>query len=177
MELKQGLCKNLEGWDGEGDGRFKRDGTYVYLWLIHVDIWQRTTKFCKAVILRLKNKLIFKKERPKAPGSKCHSQGSNTGLTDSRSCIYQLPDPRDPGWSDHPRRKVQKGCPPGGKGRNCQCLARVFEGLRNHPGSIVPILQMMKESLQKSRVTCPKSCNSQTAELGFKLSSLLCLLL
>ena len=93
MELKQRLCKNLEGWDGEGDGRFKRDGTYVYLWLIHVDIWQRTTKFCKAVILRLKNKLIFKKERPKAPGSKCHSQGSNTGLTDSRSYTYccQIP--------------------------------------------------------------------------------------
>ena len=21
-------------------GRFKREGTYVYLWLIHVDVWQ-----------------------------------------------------------------------------------------------------------------------------------------
>ena len=31
MELKQGLCINLEGWDGEADGRFKREGTYVYL--------------------------------------------------------------------------------------------------------------------------------------------------
>ena len=38
-------------------GRFKRVGTYVYLWLIHVDIWQKTTKFCKAIILQLKNKL------------------------------------------------------------------------------------------------------------------------
>ena len=27
---------NLEGWDGEGDGgRFKKEGIYVYLWLIH----------------------------------------------------------------------------------------------------------------------------------------------
>ena len=26
-ELRQGLCINLEGWDGEGDGRrFKRKG-------------------------------------------------------------------------------------------------------------------------------------------------------
>ena len=26
-KLKQGLCINLEGWDGEGDGgRFKREG-------------------------------------------------------------------------------------------------------------------------------------------------------
>ena len=24
-ELKQGLCDNLEGWDGEGDGRGVRD--------------------------------------------------------------------------------------------------------------------------------------------------------
>ena len=38
-ELKQGLCINLEGYDGEGDGgRFKREGTYVYLWLIHVQV-------------------------------------------------------------------------------------------------------------------------------------------
>ena len=29
-KLKQGLCINLEGWDGEGDeGRFKREGIYV----------------------------------------------------------------------------------------------------------------------------------------------------
>ena len=26
-----------------------------------VDIWQKTTKFCKAIILQLKNKLILKK--------------------------------------------------------------------------------------------------------------------
>jgi len=30
--------------------RFKREGAYVYLWLILVDIWQKTTKFCKAII-------------------------------------------------------------------------------------------------------------------------------
>ena len=40
-ELKQGLCNNLEGGMGrEMGGRFKREGTYVYLWLIHVDVWQ-----------------------------------------------------------------------------------------------------------------------------------------
>ena len=37
-KLKQGLCINLEGWDGEGDERFKREGIYVYLWLIHVEV-------------------------------------------------------------------------------------------------------------------------------------------
>ena len=35
-KLKQGLCIYLEGWDVEGDWRFKREGIYVYLWLIHV---------------------------------------------------------------------------------------------------------------------------------------------
>ena len=38
-KLKQGLCINLAGWDGEGDGReFQREGIYVYLWLIPVEI-------------------------------------------------------------------------------------------------------------------------------------------
>jgi len=56
-KLKEGLYINLEGWDGEGDGgRFKRDGIYIYLWLIHIEVWKKTTKFCKAIILQLKNK-------------------------------------------------------------------------------------------------------------------------
>ena len=39
-ELKHGLCDNLEGQDGrEVEGRFRREGTWVYLWLIFVDVW------------------------------------------------------------------------------------------------------------------------------------------
>ena len=34
--------------------RLKREGTYVYLWLIHVDVWQKPTQYCKAIILQLK---------------------------------------------------------------------------------------------------------------------------
>ena len=46
------------GW--EVGGRFKREETCVYLWLIHVDVWQKPTQFCKAIILLLKiNKLDF----------------------------------------------------------------------------------------------------------------------
>ena len=42
--------------------KLKREGTYVYLWLIHVDIWQKPTQYCKAIILQLKiNKFKFKK--------------------------------------------------------------------------------------------------------------------
>ena len=38
-KLKQGLCINLEEWNGrEMGGRFKREGIYVYVWLIHVEV-------------------------------------------------------------------------------------------------------------------------------------------
>ena len=32
---------------------------FVYLWLIHVDVWQKPTQYCKAIIFQLKN--TFKK--------------------------------------------------------------------------------------------------------------------
>ena len=32
----------------EVGGRFKREATYVYLWLIHVDVWQKPVQYCKA---------------------------------------------------------------------------------------------------------------------------------
>ena len=49
------LCDYLEGWDGwEVGGSFKREGTYVHLWLIHSDVWQKPTQSCKAIILKLK---------------------------------------------------------------------------------------------------------------------------
>ena len=75
------------GWEVEG--RFKREETYVYLWLIHVDVilqlknklqkreetyvylglihvglWQKPTQHCKAVILQLKIKFKKKEKSP-----------------------------------------------------------------------------------------------------------------
>ena len=38
-----------------------REGTYIYLWLIHIDIWQKAIQCCKAIILQLKINKIFKK--------------------------------------------------------------------------------------------------------------------
>ena len=43
---------------GKVDGKRRRG-----LWLIHVDVSQKTTKFCKVIILQLKNKLIKKKKK------------------------------------------------------------------------------------------------------------------
>ena len=47
----------IKGNNGMGrkmGGRFKREGIYAYLWLIHVEVWQKRTKHCKAIILQLK---------------------------------------------------------------------------------------------------------------------------
>ena len=49
------LCDNLEG------GRLKREGTYAYLWLTRVDVWQTPTQYCKAIILQLKTNKFLKK--------------------------------------------------------------------------------------------------------------------
>ena len=38
----------------EVGGTYKREGTYVYLWLIHVDVWQKPIQYSKAIILQLK---------------------------------------------------------------------------------------------------------------------------
>ena len=35
-------------------GRFRRERTYVYLWLTHVDVWLKPTQYCKIIILQLK---------------------------------------------------------------------------------------------------------------------------
>ena len=44
-----------EGMGGGGrGGEFKVRGTYVNLWPIHVDIWQKTSQYDKVIILQLK---------------------------------------------------------------------------------------------------------------------------
>ena len=51
------LYENFQGWDGvEGGREAQEEEVCVYLWLIHVAVWQNH-KYCKATILRLKNKL------------------------------------------------------------------------------------------------------------------------
>ena len=51
------LCYNLKGWDeGRGGREVLREGTYVNLWLIHADVWQKSSQYCKVIILQLKKK-------------------------------------------------------------------------------------------------------------------------
>ena len=43
-------------------GGMGREGTQIYLWLIHVDVWQKPTQCCRAIILQLKiNAFNYKK--------------------------------------------------------------------------------------------------------------------
>ena len=35
-----------------------KDGTYVYLWLIHADVWQKQTQYCNYP--SIKNKILKK---------------------------------------------------------------------------------------------------------------------
>ena len=51
------LYDNLEkvGW------RFKAEGVYVYIWLIHFEVWQKPTQYYKAITLQLKNFFLKRK--------------------------------------------------------------------------------------------------------------------
>ena len=48
-ELKPGFYNNLYGW--EVGGKLKAERTHVYLWLTHVDVWQRSVPYCEATFL------------------------------------------------------------------------------------------------------------------------------
>ena len=49
----------------EEGGTFRWERTWVNLWLIHVDVWQKPMQYCKAIIFQVKisklKKIIFKK--------------------------------------------------------------------------------------------------------------------
>ena len=48
------LWNNPGGQGGEGSGREVQDGgTHIYLWLIHVDVWQKLSQYYKVIILQL----------------------------------------------------------------------------------------------------------------------------
>ena len=43
------------------EGRLMMEGTNLYQWWIHVDVWQKPTQYCKAIILQLKTKKLKEK--------------------------------------------------------------------------------------------------------------------
>ena len=54
--MKQGTQKpvpwdNSEEWGREGGGRGFRMGGHVHPWVIHVDVWQKPSQYCKEIKL------------------------------------------------------------------------------------------------------------------------------
>ena len=67
--------------------RFKRERTYVYLWLTHVVIWQKPTHYCKAIILQLKIKL--KKEEYKKNKCFLNTKKKKNGIANVPTEVIQ----------------------------------------------------------------------------------------
>ena len=71
------LCDSLEGW--EVGGRFKREGPWVYLWLLHVDEWQKQIQHRKAIILQLRISNFLKGEKNRLHASIAGGMGLTPG--------------------------------------------------------------------------------------------------
>ena len=54
--LLRKFCSGM-GWEVEE--RFKREGTFVYIWLIHFDVWQKPIQYFNTIILPLKISIFF----------------------------------------------------------------------------------------------------------------------
>jgi len=48
-------------WGGRWEGG-SRWGTHVQPWLIHVNVWQKPSQYCKVISPQLKFKNIYKKK-------------------------------------------------------------------------------------------------------------------
>ena len=71
----QGVIQE-KGW--EVGGRFKREGTYVHLWLTYVDVWWKPTQYCSAIILQLKINYTKNTSIENVPTSTKYSIGRNS---------------------------------------------------------------------------------------------------
>ena len=48
------LCDDLEGCYGRVERRLRREGIYVYIWLIHDAVQQKLTQHCKSNFIPIK---------------------------------------------------------------------------------------------------------------------------
>ena len=56
-EPEDSALDSLEGWDGEGGGRKLQEGGDICIPMAdYVDVWQKLSQYCKAIILQLKIK-------------------------------------------------------------------------------------------------------------------------
>jgi len=74
------------GWT-EVRGRYKKEGIYVYMWLIHGVGRQKPTQHCKTIILQLK-----KKEDRAGPetSSLCHPPPASQGTRILKGAHFRI---------------------------------------------------------------------------------------
>ena len=49
-----------DGVGREVGGEYRREGTHVCLWPIHIDVWQKPSQYCKVLALQLKQMKTLK---------------------------------------------------------------------------------------------------------------------
>ena len=66
VDLRVGYDAGSSTWCSvttqSGGREVQEAGTYVYWWLMHVDVRQKLTQHCKTIILQLKKKFFFQKD-------------------------------------------------------------------------------------------------------------------
>ena len=62
----------------------KRKWTYVYPWLKHVDVWQKPTQYCKAIILQLKIDTFLKRKKRTYTKVSGDQNGTYTKISDDQ---------------------------------------------------------------------------------------------
>ena len=71
--------------------RFKREGTYVYLWLIHVDVWQKPSQYCNYPLIKNKTeKSIIRKKCVKKNLAPHVPTISNNSLDGAQGVVFLL---------------------------------------------------------------------------------------
>ena len=127
------------GWKGRWQGGSRgREYMYVYLWLTHVEVWQKTAKFYKAIILQLKNKLI-KERKINKYNTLAHCELLNKSLSCMilkhhvaaaakllQSCLTLWPRRRQPTRLHHPWDSPGKNT-----GVSCHFLLHTLMHLQN----------------------------------------------
>ena len=66
-------------------GQNVAEGPCVYLWLLHVDVWQKATRYFKAIILQLQINFFLKKSKKER--SVWDSANLSSSLGVNKSCL------------------------------------------------------------------------------------------
>ena len=61
LSLSQKFDIYIKGYE---NSHIQSEGTCMYIWVIHTDVWQKPTQYCKAITLQLKINILILKMSP-----------------------------------------------------------------------------------------------------------------